>query len=73
VKWPFSQNKSIAGTAAFVAGAWVASACLVGLLSVCGCLAFGPSVSVADIAVRLMVISAVCAAVELIPVGESTD
>ena len=36
VKWPFSASKSYAGTAAFVAGAFVVSAAVLGLLSASG-------------------------------------
>ena len=39
VKWPFSASKSYAGTAAFVAGAFVVSAAVLGLLSASGSMA----------------------------------
>lgn len=62
-KWPFAPSKSIAGTTAFVLGAFGASVGLIGWLHLFGCLATSPQ----DAAGRALAISLSCAAVELLP------
>lgn len=71
VKWPFSPKKSLLGTTAFVVGGFAVSAALLLLLQVTGCqsavdLLGAPQVPLA----KLLLISIVCAGVELFPVGE---
>lgn len=67
--WPFvADNKSMVGTAAFALSAFVCSFGLLSWLATTGCLEL--SMGTADLAVRVLFISVVCAFVELIPVGD---
>mmetsp|Transcript_3618 Transcript_3618/g.5500 ORF Transcript_3618/g.5500 Transcript_3618/m.5500 type:complete len:372 (+) Transcript_3618:71-1186(+) len=68
-KWPFNKDKSVAGSTAFVSGALVASFGLISWLTGFGVM--DPlDLNTIDLFVRLLVISVVCAAVELIPAGD---
>jgi dolichol kinase len=68
-KWFFSRNKSMAGSAAFVAGSFVASFGLISWLTSIGSMdALG--LSSFELAKRLLAIAVICAGVELIPVGD---
>lgn len=68
-KWPFNTDKSVAGSAAFVSGALVASFGLISWLTGFGVM--DPlHLSTLDLFGRLLFISVVCAAVELIPTGD---
>ncbi|KAJ1637332.1 hypothetical protein T492DRAFT_952769 [Pavlovales sp. CCMP2436] len=62
-KWPFAPSKSVAGSLAFVLGATAASLGLLSWLGVWGCLSPLP----ADAPARLLLISVMCASVELLP------
>jgi phytol kinase len=66
VKWPFSASKSYAGSLAFVVGAFGASVGVLSLLSATGCL----TLSVGSYLPQLVLISIVCALVELVPIGD---
>jgi phytol kinase len=68
-KWPWSASRSIVGSAAFVIGAFSASAALLYYFSSFGCFDF----SLAEKWPLLAVISVACAAVELIEVGNFDD
>jgi len=68
-KWPFNKNKSVAGSIAFVSGALAGSFGLISWLTGFGVM--DPlDLSTADLVGRLLLISVVCAAVELIPAGD---
>ena len=68
-KWFFNRSKSMAGSAAFVAGSFVASFGLISWLTSTGAMdALG--LSSFELAKRLLAIAVVCAAVELIPAGD---
>ncbi len=68
-KWSFNKDKSVAGSAAFVSGAAVASYGLISWLTGFGVM--DPvNLSRMDLFGRLLIISVVCAAVELIPAGD---
>lgn len=62
-KWFFDRNKSYVGTAAFIIGAFVASCALLQWLVFTGCLSF----DVVGHVTQLLLISVVCALVELVP------
>lgn len=67
--WFFNRGKSMAGSAAFVAGSFVASFGLISWLTSTGAMdALG--LSSFELAGRLLAIAVVCAGVELIPVGD---
>ena len=68
-KWTFNKDKSVAGSIAFVAGALVGSFVLISWLTGFGVM--DPlGLSSEELVLRLLVISVLCAAVELIPVGD---
>lgn len=68
-KWSFNRDKSVAGSAAFVSGAVFASYGLISWLTGFGVM--DPvNLSTMDLFGRLLIISVVCAAVELIPAGD---
>ena len=68
-KWSFNKDKSVAGSTAFVSGAVVASYGLISWLTGFGVM--DPlNLSTMDLFGRLLFISVVCAAVELIPAGD---
>ncbi len=68
-KWSFNKDKSVAGSAAFVSGATVASYGLISWLTGFGVM--DPiNLSTMDLFGRLLIISVLCAAVELIPAGD---
>lgn len=68
-KWSFNESKSMAGSAAFVAGSFVSSYGLISWLTGTG--AMDPlELGQVALAGRLIVVAVVCAAVELIPVGD---
>lgn len=62
-RWSFAPTKSVIGSAAFVAGAAVASLGILSWLRLWGCMGALP----ADCAARVLTISVACAAVELLP------
>lgn len=68
-KWSFNKDKTMAGSAAFVAGSFVGSLGLISWLTRMGTM---DSLALSPIAlgVRLLAIAIVCAGVELIPVGD---
>jgi dolichol kinase len=68
VKWPFSSSKSIAGSAAFVVGAFTVSTALLLLLNTTGCMSFDATSKWP----QLFLVSVLCALVELVPLGKST-
>ena len=70
LKWPFSEKKSYAGSAAFVVGAFTVCAILLSLLSATGSLA---GFDVASKLPHLLLISVICALVELIPIGQHSS
>ena len=65
VKWPFSASKSYVGSAAFVIGAFTMSSALLSYLNIMGCVEFDVNVKWP----QLLLISVLCAIIELIPVG----
>ena len=68
-KWPFNADKSMAGSAAFVVGSFVASFGLISWLTSIGTmdpLALSPI----SLVIRLLIIAVICAGVELIPAGD---
>jgi hypothetical protein len=65
-KWPFSEKKSYIGSAAFVVGAFVVCAVLLSYLSANGLMI---GFDVVKKLPQLLVISILCALVELIPIG----
>ena len=68
-KWSFAPSKSYAGTAAFVVGSFVATSLVLALFSSLGSLNL-------DVAAKLpivLLISVICALVELIPVEGVDD
>lgn len=68
-KWLFNKSKSMAGSAAFVAGSFVGSYGLILWLTSMG--AMDPlSLDTVGLLGRLLVIAVFCAGVELIPVGD---
>ena len=67
VKWPFSEKKSYAGSAAFVVGAFIVCTGLLSLLSFTGSL---EGLNVASKLPQILLISVICALVELIPIGK---
>lgn len=68
VKWPFSRSKSLAGSAAFVMGGWVVSGLLLLWLQVTGCqTAVDLLQHPLEPLLKLLLISVLCAAVELLP------
>ena len=70
-KWPWSERKSIAGSAAFVVGAFTASVGLVSWFSMLGTpLGTLGAMPLPALAARLLFISAACGAVELIELGD---
>jgi len=66
VKWPFSKTKSIAGSLGFVIGAFVTTVALLTIYSSAGCI----TVDVSGNLIPILLISVLCAAVELIPIGD---
>lgn len=68
-KWFFNKEKSIAGSAAFVAGSFVGSFGLITWLTATGTLHAIES-STMVLAGRLIVIAIICAGVELLPIGD---
>ena len=67
-KWPFSENKSIVGSAAFVLASTLTSITLVAWMSYTGCLTL--LLPMSELAPRIAVISLACAGVELVPIGD---
>jgi hypothetical protein len=67
LKWPFSEKKSYVGSAAFVVSAFAVCAVLLSYLSATGCLV---GFDVLSKLPQLLLISVLCALVELVPVGE---
>ena len=65
-KWPFSEKKSYIGSAAFVVGAFVVCAVMLSYLSASG---FIVGFDVVKKLPQLLLISILCALVELIPIG----
>ena len=63
IKWFFDKNKSYAGTLAFITGAFLASCALLQWLVFTGCLSF----DVVGHLGQLLLISILCALVELVP------
>jgi len=68
-KWFFNESKSMAGSAAFVTGAFFGSYGLISWLTSMGAMD-ALDMSAIGLAVRLLSIAVVCAGVELIPVGD---
>ncbi len=68
-KWPFSESKSVAGSAAFVAAATLCSFGLSAWLIYTGTITTGMTVGW-EMAQRIFFISLVSAAVELLPYGD---
>jgi len=68
-KWFFNKSKSMAGSAAFVAGSFVGSYGLISWLTSMGAME-ALDLSPMGLAGRLLAIAVVCAGVELIPVGD---
>lgn len=68
-KWPFSPDKSLAGSAAFVAGGFLSSLGVVALFAACGL----TSLTVAQSAAPLLLITLLSAAVELLPASVADD
>mmetsp|Transcript_36098 Transcript_36098/g.36777 ORF Transcript_36098/g.36777 Transcript_36098/m.36777 type:complete len:290 (-) Transcript_36098:124-993(-) len=66
IKWSFSSDKSLIGSLAFVLGGFSVSAFILQLLSVTGCCV----VDVPSQLSQLFLISVICAAAELIPIGD---
>ena len=66
VKWPFSKSKSIAGSLGFVAGAFVVTCGLLVLYTATGCL----SIDIGEVFPQVLLVSVICALVELLPIGE---
>jgi len=64
-KWPFSPDKSVAGSAAFVLGATGATLGLVAWFALFGCLTL--TLDPTTFALRVLLVSLACAAVELLP------
>ena len=64
VKWPGMANKSIAGSVAFALGSFLATTAMLQWMSYTGCMTVDISSHILDI----LLISIVCAAVELLPV-----
>jgi dolichol kinase len=64
-KWPFAKDKSVAGSAAFVVAATLTSTALAAWMSYTGCLTL--PMSMTELVPRLFAISALSAAVELVP------
>lgn len=69
-KWAFNKDKSVAGSAAFVAGAMLGSFGLISWLTALGVMDPLVGLSTTGLIGRLLVISILCAAVELIPAGD---
>jgi dolichol kinase len=67
LKWPFSEKKSYVGSAAFVVSAFAVCAVLLSYLSATGCLV---GFDVLSKLPQLLLISVLCALVELVPIGE---
>lgn len=67
MKWPFSEKKSYIGSAAFVISAFAVCAILLSFLSATG---FLVGFDVMSKLPQLLLISVLCALVELIPIGE---
>ena len=68
LKWPIAGGKkSVAGSVAFVLSAFVVTSGLLGLYHATG---FLPSVDIAERWPTVLLISLICAAVELLPLGE---
>lgn len=67
-KWFFSQDKSIAGTLAFVISASLCTGTLAAWLSFTGCLAL--PFPMADLLPRIVAITAASALIELLPIGD---
>ena len=67
MKWPFSEKKSLIGSAAFVVGAFAVCSSLLYYLSATGAMV---GFDVATKLPQLLLISVLCALVELIPIGE---
>ena len=68
-KWFFNKDKSMAGSAAFVAGSFVASFSLISWLIHMGSMD-ALSLSPLSLCIRLLAIAIICAGVELIPIGD---
>jgi farnesol kinase len=67
-KWPFSRNKSVAGSLAFAAASTLTSIGLVAWMSYTGCLTLPLPLS--ELVPGIAAISVACAGVELIPIGD---
>ena len=63
VKWPFMKEKSIAGTIGFIVSAFLVSMALLGLYNYTGCI----SLNIIDDWPTILLISVICAFVELVP------
>ena len=68
-KWFFNKNKSMAGSAAFVAGSFFTSFGLISWLISTGVMD-ALELSSTALVVRLLAIAVICAGIELIPVGD---
>jgi len=68
-KWSFNKDKSMTGSAAFVAGSFVASFSLISWLIHMGSMD-ALSLSPISLCIRLLAIAIICAGVELIPIGD---
>ena len=71
-KWPWSDSKSLAGTAAFVVGGFGASLGLMAWFGCSGAAPLGPlaALPLPALAARILGVSLVCGAVELLPLGD---
>ena len=69
VKWPFSETKSIAGSLGFVIGAFTTTVALLSIYTAAGCIVF----DVTGNLVPILLISVLCAAVELVPYGNHNN
>ena len=67
-KWPFSANKSVAGSLAFAIASTLSSVGLAAWMSYTGCLTLPLPMS--ELAPRIAAISVACAGVELFPYAD---
>jgi farnesol kinase len=67
-KWPFSRNKSVAGSLAFAAASTLTSIGLMAWMSYTGCLTLPLPLS--ELVPGIAAISVACAGVELLPIGD---
>ena len=68
-KWPWSQSKSYVGSAAFVVAGFVVSMALLLWFAHFGALDLGAR-PLKELALRVLLISVGCAAVELVPIAD---